>query len=45
VGGYPEGVCYSLLLMNAVTPLLDRWLKPRIFGTGLEPQAAKGGAK
>lgn len=45
VGGYPEGVCYSLLLMNAVTPLIDRWLKPRIFGTGLEPQAAKGGAK
>lgn len=23
-GGYPEGVCYSILLMNCVTPLLDR---------------------
>jgi len=23
-GGYPEGVCYSLLLMNSVTPLIDR---------------------
>ncbi|MFH1428625.1 MAG: RnfABCDGE type electron transport complex subunit D [Candidatus Margulisiibacteriota bacterium] len=23
-GGYPEGVCYSILLMNAVTPLLDK---------------------
>lgn len=33
-GGYPEGVCYSLLLMNAVTPLIDRGIKPRIFGTG-----------
>ncbi len=33
VGGYPEGVCYSLLLMNAVTPLIDRLMKPRIFGT------------
>jgi len=24
-GGYPEGVCYSILLMNCVTPLLDRF--------------------
>ncbi len=31
-GGYPEGVCYSILLMNAVTPLLDRYLRGRIFG-------------
>ncbi|MBU0581259.1 MAG: RnfABCDGE type electron transport complex subunit D, partial [Candidatus Margulisbacteria bacterium] len=23
-GGYPEGVCYSILLMNSVTPLLDK---------------------
>lgn len=38
VGGYPEGVCYSLLLMNAVTPLIDRLVKPEIFG-------AKGAAK
>ena len=34
VGGYPEGVCYSLLLMNAVTPLIDRLIKPEIFGAG-----------
>ena len=33
-GGYPEGVCYSLLLMNAVTPLIDRFVKPEIFGAG-----------
>ena len=31
-GGYPEGVCYSILLMNAVTPLIDRFVKPKIFG-------------
>ena len=31
-GGYPEGVCYSLLLMNAVTPLIDRFVKPDILG-------------
>ena len=33
-GGYPEGVCYSILLMNATTPLIDRFTKPRIFGAG-----------
>jgi len=27
VGGYPEGVMYSILLMNAVTPLIDRFCK------------------
>jgi electron transport complex protein RnfD len=33
-GGYPEGVCYSILLMNSVTPLIDRLMPPRRFGTG-----------
>ncbi|EHI99366.1 electron transport complex, RnfABCDGE type, D subunit [Clostridium sp. DL-VIII] len=32
IGGYPEGVCYSILLMNAVTPLIDRFVKPKEFG-------------
>lgn len=32
LGGYPEGVCYSILLMNAVTPLIDRFVQPKIFG-------------
>jgi electron transport complex protein RnfD len=27
-GGYPEGVCYSILLMNCATPLIDRIFKP-----------------
>jgi electron transport complex protein RnfD len=31
-GGYPEGVAYSILLMNVVTPLLDRYTKARVFG-------------
>ncbi|MDD5745993.1 MAG: RnfABCDGE type electron transport complex subunit D [Candidatus Omnitrophica bacterium] len=31
-GGYPEGVSYSILLMNAVTPLIDRFMVPRRFG-------------
>lgn len=33
VGGYPEGVSYSILLMNCVAPLLDRYIKPRVYGT------------
>ncbi len=32
IGGYPEGVSYSILLMNLTVPLLDRWAKPTIFG-------------
>ncbi len=32
VGGYPEGVSYSILIMNIVTPLLDRYTKPKVFG-------------
>ncbi|MGI6143754.1 MAG: RnfABCDGE type electron transport complex subunit D [bacterium] len=32
-GGYPEGVTYGILLMNIVTPLLDRYTVPRIYGT------------
>jgi len=31
-GGYPEGVMFSILLMNAFTPLLDRYIKPKVFG-------------
>ena len=27
IGGYPEGVMYCVLLMNAVTPLIDRFCK------------------
>ncbi len=32
-GGYPEGVSYSILIMNAATPLIDRYSKNRIYGT------------
>ncbi len=31
-GGLPEGVMYSILLMNGVTPLINRYTHPRIFG-------------
>jgi electron transport complex protein RnfD len=31
-GAYPEGVAFAILIMNAFTPLLNRWVKPRRFG-------------
>ena len=31
-GGLPEGVMYSILLMNAFTPLINRYTRPKIFG-------------
>ncbi|MEW8230847.1 MAG: RnfABCDGE type electron transport complex subunit D [Candidatus Thiodiazotropha endolucinida] len=30
--GYPEGVAFAVLLMNACTPLIDHYFKPRIYG-------------
>ena len=32
-GGYPEGVCYSILIMNTAVPLIDRFTRRRVFGT------------
>ncbi len=31
-GAYPEGVAFAILLMNAATPLIDHYTRPRIFG-------------
>ncbi|HSK10930.1 MAG TPA: RnfABCDGE type electron transport complex subunit D [Vicinamibacterales bacterium] len=31
-GGLPEGVMYSILMMNAAVPLINRWTRPRVFG-------------
>ncbi len=30
-GAYPEGVSFAILLMNAVTPLINRYIKPKRF--------------
>ncbi len=35
-GGFPEGVMYAILLMNAATPLIDRYTQPRVFGKGVK---------
>ena len=31
-GGYPEGVCYSILIMNTAVWLIDMFTKPKRFG-------------
>lgn len=28
-GGYPEGICYAILLANAMSPALDLWFRPK----------------
>jgi electron transport complex protein RnfD len=33
IGGYPEGVSYSILLMNITVPLLDKIKLPKIYGS------------
>jgi electron transport complex protein RnfD len=50
-GGYPEGVMYGILIMNGVTPFLNRLL-PRKYGfvvkkkaASAKPAAAQGAAK
>ncbi len=32
-GGYPEGVSYAIFLMNITVPLIDRYTRPKVFGT------------
>lgn len=31
-GGYPEGVSYSIILMNVAAPLIEKYTSPRVFG-------------
>ncbi len=33
-GGYPEGVSYSILLMNVAAPLIEKYSSPKVFGGG-----------
>ena len=33
-GAYPEGMTFAILIMNGVTPLINRYMKPRKFGEG-----------
>ena len=43
-GSYPEGVSFAILLMNILTPYIDKWTARRTFGTGRAVKAG-GGAK
>ncbi|MDP3483427.1 MAG: RnfABCDGE type electron transport complex subunit D, partial [Sulfuricella sp.] len=38
-GGYPDGVAFSILIMNAAVPLIDAYTQPRVFGhdSGTKP--------
>lgn len=29
---YPEGVAFAVVIMNALTPLIDRYVRPRVYG-------------
>jgi electron transport complex protein RnfD len=31
-GGYPEGVMFAILLMNLSVPLIDRYVRPKVYG-------------
>jgi electron transport complex protein RnfD len=31
-GGFPEGVNYAILFMNMLTPMLDKHMRPRVYG-------------
>lgn len=43
-GSLPEGVSYSIVLMNILTPLIERAVKPRAFGKPKEKEKKKEGA-
>ena len=32
-GGMPEGVMYAILIGNAVSPHIDHWIQPRVYGS------------
>ena len=40
-GGYPEGVSYSILIMNCAVPLIERFTEPTIFGALPKTKEAK----
>jgi electron transport complex protein RnfD len=41
-GGFPEGVCYAILFMNCLNPLIEQYVRPRRFGArGLKKAAAR----
>lgn len=39
-GAYPEGISFAILIMNAFTPLIDKYIKPKRFGEKVATQKA-----
>ena len=37
-GAYPEGIAFAILLMNSLTPLIDHYIRPRIYGRDFKGQ-------
>ena len=35
-GAYPEGMSFAILIMNAVVPLINKYVKPSHFGTSIK---------
>lgn len=44
-GGYPEGIGFAILLMNSMTPLIDHYIRPRIYGRTRNGKAVETSAK
>jgi electron transport complex protein RnfD len=40
-GGYPEGVSYSIIIMNLFVPLIDKYVRPHVYGKSLKPKSVK----
>lgn len=40
-GAYPEGMSFAILIMNAFTPLINTYCKPRRFGEAVRKEAKK----
>lgn len=41
-GNFPEGVGFAVLFMNALTPLIDMYFRPRVYGRTLRGLPVKG---
>jgi len=37
-GGYPDGIAFSILIMNAAVPLIDAYTQPRVYGHDTKPE-------
>lgn len=44
-GSYPEGVSFAIILMNVVTPLIDRYCETKPFGANIEKKNKKEAAE